>query len=45
VGHVALVVAWRPHYEQGHAVEHPDALLALFAIGFALVLAGEQITL
>jgi hypothetical protein len=38
MGHLALVVAWRLHYEQGHVVEHPDALIAFFAIGFSCVL-------
>jgi hypothetical protein len=43
MGHLALVVAWRSHYEQGYAVKHSDALVAFFAIGFSCVLTGEQV--
>lgn len=41
--HLTLIVVWRPHDEQGHAVEHPDALVAFFAVGFSRVLTGEQV--
>ena len=45
MGPLALVITWCPHDEQGHAVEHPDALVAFFAIGFSRVFAGEQVAI
>jgi len=43
VGDVALFTTWRPHHEQGHAIEHTDALQAQFTIGMAHIFAREQI--
>lgn len=43
MGHLTLIVEWRPHDEQGHAVEHPDALVTFFAVGFSRILTGEQV--
>src|SRR5262245_52865293 len=43
MGHLTLIVVWRPHNEQRHAVEHPDTLVSFFAVGFSRVLTGEQV--
>jgi len=43
MGHLTLIIKWRPHDKQGHAIKHPDALVTCFTIGFTCVLAGEQV--
>jgi hypothetical protein len=42
---VAAFATRRPYDEEQYVVHHSDALKARFAIGFARVLAGQQITM